>query len=116
MTTIVVPLSRIFLYIALFGPLYFGYLPRYSVRVLKWLEALLPWGMLDVLLVGVLVSMVKLIKMGTIIPGTSLWAFMIMVFVLAAAQVTFEPHAIWERIGEAKRRKIQRVKNIRTAT
>jgi len=109
MTTIAVPISRIILYLSLFGPLYFGYLPRYSTRVLKWLEALLPWGMLDVFLVGVLVSMVKLIKMGTIIPGTSLWAFMIMVFVLAAVQVTFEPHSIWERIGEEKRRK-QRVK------
>ncbi len=108
-TTILVPLSRILLYIALFGPLYFGYLPRYATRVLKWLEALLPWGMLDVFLIGVLVSMVKLVKMGTIIPGTSLWAFMIMVFVLAAAQITFDPHMIWERIGAAKRAKRQEV-------
>jgi paraquat-inducible protein A len=109
MTTIVVPLTRILLYLILFGPLYFGYLPRYSVQILKWLESLLPWGMLDVFLVGVLVSMVKLIKMGTIIPGTSLWAFMIMVFVLAAAQVTFEPHQIWDRIGKAQQRRKQEV-------
>jgi paraquat-inducible protein A len=53
--------------------------------------------------------MVKLVKMGTIIPGTSLWAFMIMVFVMAAAQVAFEPHAIWEKIGEQKRKRNKKV-------
>ena len=104
-TTIVVPITRILLYISLFGPIYHGYLPRYSGDVLKLLEKLLPWGMVDVLLVGVLVSIVKLVKMGTIIPGTSLWAFMVMVFVMAAAQAIFDPHEIWERIGDAQRKK-----------
>jgi len=105
MTTIVVPVVRISLYIILFGPLYHGYLPRYAGDVLKLLEKLLPWGMVDVFLVGVLVSIVKLVKMGTIIPGTSLWAFMIMVFVMAAAQAIFDPHEIWERIGQAQRKR-----------
>ena len=99
-TTIVVPVTRIFLYLSLFGPIYHGHLPRYSSAVLKLLERLLPWGMIDVFLVGVLVSIVKLVKMGTIIPGTSLWAFMVMVFVMAAAQAIFDPHEIWERIGK----------------
>jgi len=104
LTTIVIPFTRIILYLALFGPLYYGYLPRYAGEVLKLLERLLPWGMIDVFLVGVLVSIVKLVKMGTIIPGTSLWAFMIMVFVLAAAQAAFDPHEIWDRIGRAQKR------------
>ena len=104
-TTIVVPITRITLYISLFGPIYHGHLPRYSVWALKLLEKLLPWGMVDVLLVGVLVSIVKLVKMGTIIPGTSLWAFMVMVFVMAAAQAIFDPHEIWERIGRERQKR-----------
>jgi paraquat-inducible protein A len=98
MTTLVVPFIRITLYLLLFGPLYFGYLPAYATLVLKVLNHSLPWGMLDVFLVGVLVSMVKLVKMGTIIPGESLWAFMALVFVIAAMQVTFNGHAVWELI------------------
>jgi len=104
MTTIIVPLSRIILYLMLCTPLYFGYFPRYATQMLKLIEKFLPWGMLDVFLVGVLVSIVKLVKMGTVIPGTSLWAFMIMVFVLAAAQASFNPHQIWDIIGEEKRK------------
>jgi len=104
-TTILVPFTRIMLYLMLFGPLYHGVIPLYAAQMLKLLEKLLPWGMLDVFLVGVLVSMVKLVKMGTIIPGTSLWAFMIMVFVMAAAQAIFDPHQIWERIGKKQQQR-----------
>jgi paraquat-inducible protein A len=105
MTTLVVPLIRILLFLTLFGPLHFGYLPPYAGFSLKVLSHSLPWGMLDVFLVGVLVSMVKLVKMGTIIPGESLWAFMTMVFVIAAMQVTFNPHSVWEMVEHQSRRK-----------
>ncbi len=103
MTTLVVPFIRIMLFLLLFGPLYFGHLPRYSIVFLKVLDHSTPWGMLDVFLVGVFVSLVKLVKMGTIIPGTSLWAFMMLVFILAAMQVIYNPHQIWERISHNKR-------------
>jgi len=109
LTTILVPLARILLYCILFGSLYHGYLPRYATQMLKMLEKLLPWGMLDVLFLGVLVSIVKLVKMGTIIPGTSLWAFMLMVLILAASQSIFDPHQIWERIGDRKRLQRERM-------
>ncbi len=104
MTTIIVPLIRIVLILALFAPLYYGHLPRYAPFVLRALYHSLPWGMIDVLLVGVFVSMVKLVKMGTVIPGISLWSFMALVFVIAAMQVVYNPHPIWERIDEARRR------------
>jgi paraquat-inducible protein A len=61
--------------------------------------------MLDVFLIGVFVSLVKLVKMGTIIPGMSLWAFMILVFVLAGMQVIYNPHQIWEMISHTKGQK-----------
>jgi len=101
MTTLVVPFIRIMLFLLLFGALYLGYLPRYSVMALKVLGHSTPWGMLDVFLVGVFVSLVKLVKMGTIIPGMSLWAFVALVFVLAAMQATYNPHQIWEMISRS---------------
>ncbi|BAF72287.1 paraquat-inducible protein A [Sulfurovum sp. NBC37-1] len=111
LTTIVVPLFRILLYCVLFGSLYHGFLPRYATQMLKLLEKLLPWGMLDVLFLGILVSIVKLVKMGTIIPGTSLWAFMLMVLIMAASQSIFDPHQVWERIGDRKRLERQKVQS-----
>ncbi|MCF6206204.1 MAG: paraquat-inducible protein A [Sulfurovum sp.] len=107
MTTLAIPLMRIVLFLLLFVPLYFGHLPRYSVLVLKVLDHSTPWGMLDVFLVGVFVSLVKLAKMGMIIPGTSLWAFMGLVFVLASMQVIYNPHEIWEMISRKKELQVQ---------
>jgi len=103
-TIILVPLVRILLNIILFGSLYHNYLPRYATQMIKLLESLLPWGMLDVFLLGILVSIVKLVKMGTIIPGISLWAFMLMVFIIAAGQAIFDPHQIWQQIEKHKHR------------
>ena len=104
MTTLVVPAMRIVLHLALFAPLHYGYVPFYAPFVLKLLEASQPWGMLDVFLVGVLVSIVKLIDMGTVIPGTSLWAFAALIPILAYTQAIFDPHPLWEAIDRARGR------------
>ena len=104
MTTLIIPAMRILLYLALFAPLYHGIVPRYAIGALKLLETTLPWGMLDVFLVGVLVSIVKLVKMGSIIPGISLWAFAVLIVVMAYAQTLFDPHPLWEKIDEARGR------------
>ena len=103
MTTVVVPLSRIVLMLLLVGPLHHGRVPRFAPYYLKTIEEITHWGMLDVFLVGVLVSIVKLVKMGSIIPGTSLWAFAALVLVLAYTQTIFDPHPLWERIEKAQR-------------
>ncbi len=102
MTTLVVPFSRIVIFLMLFAPLHHGRVPRFAPHLLKTLEDITPWGMLDVFLVGVLVSIVKLVKMGTIIPGISLWAFTALILILAYGQSIFEPHPIWERIEKAQ--------------
>jgi paraquat-inducible protein A len=55
---------------------------------------------MEVFMLGILVSVVKLIKMATIIPGVALYAFMALIFVLAAMSVTLDEHLIWEQIEE----------------
>ncbi len=78
--------------------------------MIKLLESLQPWGMLDVFLLGILVSIVKLVKMGTIIPGISLWAFMLMVFIIAAAQSIFDPHILWKEIDIHRKKRIRKAR------
>jgi paraquat-inducible protein A len=53
--------------------------------------------MMDVFMIGILVSVVKLTEMATIVPGTSLFAFVALIFVLAAAQAALDPDLVWER-------------------
>lgn len=55
-----------------------------------------PWSMTEIFLLGILVALVKLGSMATIIPGTALFAFLALVFVLAAVNTFLDPHTIWE--------------------
>ena len=70
-----------------------------SAFFFRWLQKLQPWGMMEVFMLGILVSMVKLAKMAVIIPGLSLYAFAALIFVLAGAISSIDPHLIWDRVG-----------------
>jgi paraquat-inducible protein A len=55
------------------------------------------WAMLDVFVMAVLVSLVKLQRLATIIPGKGLFAFSAVVVLTIFASVSFDPQLIWER-------------------
>lgn len=56
------------------------------------------WSMLEVMLLGVLVALVKIADYATVSPGIALYVLGALVFVLAAMQVSFNPGEIWQRI------------------
>jgi paraquat-inducible protein A len=69
-------------------------------RVFRLSLFLRPWSMTEVFLLGVLVSVVKLSSLATIIPGKSLIAFLVLVFVMAAANLFLEPRTIWDNMDQ----------------
>ena len=97
-TSILMPLLQLtgMLYVIL--PLKFNHLPwglPFWFRVVRGFK---PWGMMEVFMLGILVSFVKLAKMATLIPGIALYAFLVLIFVLAAAAASLDPHIVWERL------------------
>jgi paraquat-inducible protein A len=66
-------------------------------RVFRYLRLLQPWHMVEIFMLGVLVSMVKLAKMAQIIPGVAVYSLTAFIFVMAAAAAAIDPHAVWER-------------------
>ena len=98
LTTLIIPLLWIVNMILIFGSVYHDHIPKCVIPMLKFQYAITPWGMLDVYLVGILVSIVKLSKMGTIIFGISLWSFVILVVLVAYIQSIYDPHIIWDII------------------
>ena len=67
--------------------------------MLSWISHLQPWGMLDVFMLGVLVSSVKLAGMADMVLGPALYAFAGLILVSAAAMAAFEPQLLWRRLG-----------------
>ena len=67
-------------------------------RVFRTALSLRPWSMTEIFILGILVSVFKLAKMASIIPGIALFAFLSLVFVLAAISASLDPRAVWEKM------------------
>lgn len=67
-------------------------------RAFRLALILRPWSMTEIFLLGILVSVVKLAKIATIVPGIALFAFLLLVFVLAAVNTFLNPRAVWEKM------------------
>jgi paraquat-inducible protein A len=71
-----------------------------SRKRLTWIyqiiEGIGRWAMLDVFVLAVLVSLVKLHRLATIMPGKGLLAFTCVVVCTLLASASFDPQLIWE--------------------
>lgn len=80
-------------------------LGAHRARPSRWVGTLLryhptarTWSMIEVMMLGVLVALIKIAELATVIPGIALFALGALVFVLAAMQANFDPHEVWHRI------------------
>jgi paraquat-inducible protein A len=96
-TTIIAPAFQLvgLLYILL--PLRFNRVSPGLFQVFRLYRSIQPWGMMEVFMLGILVSIVKLAKMAHIVPGIAAFSFMALIFVLAAAMASLDPHEVWDR-------------------
>jgi paraquat-inducible protein A len=69
---------------------------RQRAWIFRGLEVVGPWAMLDVFVMAVLVSLVKLGELATVLPGIGLFAFAAVAVLTMAASVSFDPALIWE--------------------
>jgi paraquat-inducible protein A len=102
LTSILVPFVHISGLLYVLVPMKLNRLPWRLPLVFRFLEAIQPWGMMEVFLLGILVSIVKLGKMATIVPGIALYSFVVLIFVLAAAMASLDTHMIWERLEQGR--------------
>jgi paraquat-inducible protein A len=65
--------------------------------IFRYIRILQPWHMVEIFMLGVLVSMVKLAKMAQIVPGVAVYSLTAFIFVMAAASAAVDPHEVWER-------------------
>ena len=96
-TTIAVPALELFALSYLLLPLRLGRVPLHFAGVFRVLQAVRPWGMVEVFMLGVLVSLVKLAHVAGVVPGVALWSFGALMLVMAAISAVFDPRALWAR-------------------
>jgi len=102
LTIVLVPFTQMMCLFYILLPLKFGRLPKRLPRVFRLLLSVQPWGMVEVFMVGILVSVVKLAGMAKIIPGISLYSFLALIFVLTAMTISLDSHLIWQKWEEQR--------------
>ncbi len=96
-TTILMPALELAAMAYLLVPLKLGRAPRHFALVFRALQAVGPWGMVEVLMLGVLVALVKLLHLATVVTGIALWALAALMLLYAAIAATFDPRELWAR-------------------
>jgi paraquat-inducible protein A len=102
LTTILAPMVQISLMLYVLGPMHFGFRAPGSAIAFRLVETFRPWSMMEVFLIGILVALVKLADMAEIVPGLALWAFALLIPILAGASAFLDPEIVWRRIEPAQ--------------
>jgi len=89
------------LYILL--PLKLNFIPPFAPQVYRIVRMITAWSMLEVLMLGLIVSLVKLSAMGTVIPSIALWTFLVLIFFIAAILSNMNAEIIWDKISPVNR-------------
>jgi paraquat-inducible protein A len=81
--------------------------PSWAGTLLHLIEFHQPWAMVEVMMLGILVALVKIADLASVIPGIGMFAVGALVFLLSAMTVSFDPGEVWERVwwanGESPR-------------
>ena len=94
-STVLFPLTELLALLYVLIPVSAGYIPPGFNRVLRLIQLVRPWEMIEVFMLAVLVTMVKMQSLARVIPETALFAFVALTLMLAAL-VKLDLFALWD--------------------
>jgi paraquat-inducible protein A len=108
-STILFPLTELVALLYVLVPLRAGYVPGGFNLVLRAIQAVRPWGMIEVFMLGILVTLVKMVSIARVIPEAALFAFGALTLMIAVV-VSFDPGVLWDIAERLPRRRAARVR------
>lgn len=72
--------------------------PHWVAELMRWADVMQPWSMNEVMLLGVLVSLIKIAELATVTPDVGMFALGALIGLLPAIMVSFDPEEIWKRV------------------
>jgi paraquat-inducible protein A len=97
MTVILVPATQLAAMLYMLVSLKLGQAPRHLAAAFRIVHHAQPWGMVEVFILGSLVSLVKITQVADVEAYGGIYCLGGYVLALAAALGAFEPHEVWER-------------------
>jgi paraquat-inducible protein A len=72
--------------------------PRWVGGMLRSVHHFEMWSMLEVMLLGILVALIKIAELATVEPGIGMYAVGALVLLFPAIIVTFDEREVWQRL------------------
>lgn len=93
--TILCPLTEMVALLYVLLPIRRGYIPPGFNLVLRTIQFVRPWGMLEVFMLGVLITIVKMVSLARVIPEAALFAFGALTLMITVV-LTFDARTLWD--------------------
>lgn len=71
---------------------------RWVGTLLRYYRKIATWSMIEVMILGVLVALIKIADYARVIPGVSLYVLGVLIFIIAAIEASFDPQDVWDRV------------------
>ena len=96
-TTIAAPAIELATMLYMLVPMKLGHLPMHLTLAFRMAPMAREWGLVDVFMLGVIVSLIKLNNLALVVPGIALWSFGGLIVLLTAMGASFNPRELWAR-------------------
>ena len=97
-TTFLMPALEIMALIYLLLPLSLGRLPPGLSIAFRLIHVVKPWAMVEVFMMGLLVTITKLNAFASVSPDIALGSFVLLMISVTVAVVNFDPHYFWRQV------------------
>ena len=101
---IVLPTIRLLAIVYALAPMALGWYPaRHAVRAFRLAEAMRPWAMAEIFIVGVSVALVKVAGLAKLSFGPAFWTFVALVLVTVLSDNYMCRLTVWKTLEERRR-------------
>ncbi|MDR6390991.1 paraquat-inducible protein A [Paraburkholderia phenoliruptrix] len=114
-STVLFPLTELAALLYVLVAVRQGYVPPAFNRILRAIRFVRPWGMIEVFMLGVLVTIVKMVSLAHVVPGVALFAFGALTLFLVLV-VMFDPRTLWDLADEIHTRRAAPPGGIRSSS
>jgi paraquat-inducible protein A len=72
--------------------------PRWIAELLRWAHHFQTWSMLEVMMLGILVALIKIAQLATVQAGIGMYAVGALMLLIPAIMVNFNARELWQKI------------------
>lgn len=76
--------------------------PKWVGKLLRYYSTFSTWSMIEVMILGVLVALIKIADYAKVVPGVALFVLGALIFLIAAIESSFDPREVWDKVQWAE--------------